>query len=118
MVQHRPLAMPWLNREVYLVADLNAAFFHSSAMNRELWGWALGIDHFHFIAARGLDSPPVAHLAAGFSVKRRLRSQQIHFISLNGFRLAAAISVNGHYWGFSLKAVVADKTNWIVQLNP
>src|SRR6266498_3198391 len=117
MVEHCSAAKFSIYDEMNRVADLNAPFFYSAPVDCKLRGRVLGIGDFHNITAGGLDGSPVAHLAAGFTIKRRLGSNDIDFFAFNGLRLPVSVAVDGQNCGFVFQPVVTDKGDWTVELN-
>ena len=117
VVEHNFLPMFPVDEELYFVADLHSAFFHSAAMSGELRRRVLGIDDFKHVAARSRDRAAVAHLPTGFAVKRRLGREQVDFFAFDRFRFAAAAAEDRKNRGFVGETIVAGETNRLVQLN-
>src|SRR6185503_6336557 len=111
------LAMFPVDQELYFVADLHSALFHSAAVSGELRSRVLGIDDLKDVAARSRDCAPVAHLPTGFAIKRSLGGEQVDFFTFHRFRFAAAAAVDRKNRGFVCETVVAGETNRLVQLN-
>src|SRR4029077_10239983 len=103
--------------ELNRVPNLNTAFFYSTPMDRKLWRWMLGIGDFHNITAGRPNSSPVAHLTAGFTIKRRRGGNNIYFFAFNCLGLAVTVTVDSQDIGFAVQPVVADKRDWTVQLD-
>src|SRR5688572_5074962 len=72
MVEHGFLTILAVNEQLHFIIDLNAAFFYSAAMRRELRRRMLRVDNFDNIAARRFYYAAVADLAAGFAIEWRL----------------------------------------------
>ena len=103
--------------ELNLVADLDPAFFDSTAMGGQLRRRMLGIDDFNDIAARGRDHAAVADLPAGFAVKRRLGGEQLDLFAFDRFDLAAGVAEDGDDRRFAVEPIVAGETDLAIELD-
>src|SRR5262245_59112251 len=78
----------------------------------------LGIEDLDQIAARGFKNTAVAHLAAGFTVERGLGRYYIDLISCACLCLALAFRIDPEHTRIRVEAIVTDKLNRVVQLQP
>jgi hypothetical protein len=91
------------------VTNLNPSFCYSTTMDGKLRRRVLGIGNFHNIAASRGDGSPVAYLASGFTIKRRLGCQKVDFHTLDDLRFTFASRIQREHFRFSLEMIIADE---------
>src|SRR5947199_10557066 len=102
---------------MHRIAHLEAAFFDSSAVGRELRRRMLCINNFQNVPASCLNRAAIADLTAGLAVKRGLGCKEIDLFAFHGFLLPNAVAGNGPTIGPAFQMVVTAEVNWTAELD-